>query len=147
MCRKILFLSILLMLSCFCFGQSADFVSEMIESTAVTYEDAAYFCAINLELIQDDVSPADAVKALDDAKFFSMPKDSKISITYEVLANMCMRTWDIKGGLMYTITKANRYAFKEMQYLGFIPNNANPKSTVSGIQMLNLITRCIEQSE
>lgn len=145
--RKILIICGLLFIGCFCFGQSADFVSKMIESPCVTYEDAAYFCAINLGLIQETDSANEALVALDREKVFSMPENPTANITYDAFANMCLKTWKIKGGLLYTITKSNRYAFKEMQYLGFIPNSEDPKSEVSGIQMLNMFTRCIEMAE
>ena len=147
MLKKIFVISIFLILGCLCFGQSADMVSKMIESDSVTYEDVAYFCAINLGLANDDTSPEDALVALCDAKIFSMPKNSKANIAYDALSNMCMKTWGIKGGLFYTLTKSDRYAFKELQYLGFISASENPKKNVSGRDVLNLITRCIEKTE
>lgn len=145
--RKFLIICGLLFVGFFCFGQSSDYVSKMIESPCVTYEDAAYFCAINLGLIQEADSPKDALVALDREKVFPMPKNPSANITYDAFSNMCLRTWKIKGGLLYTITKSNRYAFKEMQYLGFIPVSEEPKTEVSGIQMLNMFTRCIEMTE
>ena len=147
MLKKIFVISIFLVLGCLCFGQSADMVSKMIESESVTYEDVAYFCAINLGLVNDDTSPEDALVALFEAKIFSMPKDPKANITYDAVANMCMKTWKIKGGLFYTLTKSDRYAFKELQYLGFISTSENPKKKVSGTEVLNLITRCLEKTE
>ena len=147
MMKKIFVISIFLILGCLCFGQSADIVSKMIESESVTYEDVAYFCAINLGLANDNTSGEDALAALIDAKIVSMPKNPKANITYDAVANMCMKTWDIKGGLFYTITKSDRYAFKELQYLGFISSSENPKKLVSGTDVLNLITRCMEKTE
>ena len=55
-----------------------------------------------------------------------------------------MKTWKIKGGLMYSITKANRYAFRELQYLGFIAATEYPNKKPSGLEMLNLLTKCME---
>lgn len=147
MLKKIFVISIFFILGCLCFGQSADMVSKMIESESVTYEDVAYFCATNLGLANDNTSPEDALVALCDAKIYSMPKNPKVNITYEAVANMCMKTWGIKGGLFYTITKSNRYAFKELQYLGFISSSENPKKNISGRDVLNLITRCMEKTE
>ena len=147
MIKKIFVVSIFLVLGCLCFGQSADMVSKMIESESVTYEDVAYFCAINLGLADEETPSEDALVILSDAKIFSMPKNPKANIAYDALANICMRTWEIKGGLFYTITKSDRYAFKELQYLGFISSSENPKKKVSGIEVLNLITRCMEINE
>ena len=127
-----------------CFGQSADFVTKMINAESVTYEDVAYLCATSLGLILDDATPEEAMLALDKAGIYDMPNNPKAEISYESLANMCMKTWKIKGGFLYSITKSDRYAFKELQTLGFIYTNVDPKETVSGIEVLNLITRCLD---
>ena len=142
--RKSIFICLFLCLSFVCFGQSADFISKMIEAEDVSYEDVAYLCAINLELISEEDSGAEALAALDKAKVFSMPKNPSDSVSYGVVANMFMKTWKIKGGLMYSITKANRYAFRELQYLGFIAVTENPSSKITGLEMLNLLTKCME---
>jgi len=147
MCKKKIFVCIFLLVGTFLFGQSADMVSKLIEADSVTYEDFAYFCAINLNLIDDETSPAEAMVALDNAKIFSMPKNPKDTISYGTLANMCMRTWGVKGGLMYRITKSDYYAFKEIQYLGFVSKTENPNKKVSGIDALNMITRFLEIAE
>ena len=75
MCKKIIFVCIFLLVGTCLFAQSADMVSKLIEADSVTYEEFAYFCAINLNLIDDETSPAEAMVALDNAKIFSMPKN------------------------------------------------------------------------
>lgn len=147
MIKKKIFLLLFVLFASLGFSQSADFVTEIINSEAITYEDVAYFCALNLGLVSDDATPSEAMVALDKANVYSMPNNSKEYIPYDALANMLMRTWGIKGGFFYSITKSNRYAFKELQNKGFIPTNVSSKESVSGIEMLNLITRCLEISE
>ena len=142
--KKIIFICLFLCLSFVCFGQSADFISKMIEAEQVTYEDVAYLCAINLELISEEDFGKEALSALEKAKVFSMPKNPTETVSYAALANMFMKTWKIKGGLMYSITKANRYAFRELQYLGFIAATEYPNKKPSGLEMLNLLTKCME---
>lgn len=144
MSRKSFFLIVFLILGAVCFSQSADFITEMIEAETVSYEDVGYLCAVNLGLVSDSSSTQDALIALDKAGVISMPKEPTANISYSALANMCMKTWKIKGGLLYRITKANRYAFREFQSRGLIGTTVDPYSTVTGIQVLNLITQCME---
>ena len=144
MFKKKILICLFIGITCICFGQSADFVTKMINAESVTYEDVAYLCATNLGLILDDATPEEAMLALDKAGIYDMPNNPKAEISYESLANMCTKTWKIKGGFLYSITKSDRYAFKELQSLGFIYTNVDPKETVSGIEVLNLITRCLD---
>ena len=146
MCRKNFLIVILMFFGFVCFAQSSDFVSYMIDAEKVSYEDVAYFCAINLNLVDEDCTPADALKALADADVYSTSKDSKANISYQALAKMCMNTWNLKRGFMYNISKLERYAFKDMQAMGFIPDNASPTAEVSGLEVLYLINRCLEVS-
>lgn len=146
MCRKNFLIVILMFFGFVCFAQSSDFVSYMIEAETVSYEDVAYFCAVNLELVDEDCTPVDAMQALANAGVYSTSKDSKSNISYQALAKMCMNTWKIKGGFLYNLSKLERYAFKDMQAKGFIPSNASSTAEVSGLEVLNLINRCLEVS-
>ena len=54
-----------------------------------------------------------------------------------------MNTWIKKGGLMYSITKSPRYAFREMQSLGLIDYQKYPNLSLSGKEALNIMSKCI----
>ena len=51
--------------------------------------------------------------------------------------------WNIKGGLMYKITNGSpRYVFKQFQADRILPNDAEPKQIVSGIEIMRMFTSC-----
>ncbi len=127
-------------------AQSADAVSAMIETPAVSFCQAAYFMAV-YAVDSDAISEAEALDFCIDAGLCSIPSDPEKLITLSELAGMCMRTFNLKGGIMYTITKSNHYAFREMQAKGFIAKNADPSATVTGSNALILITECIHAVE
>jgi hypothetical protein len=55
-----------------------------------------------------------------------------------------MNTWIKKGGLMYSITKSPRYAFREMQSLGLVDYAKYPNQSLTGKEALNIMSKCIK---
>lgn len=147
--KKKLFLFVLLILLCLVsiFGQASEAVSQLLESTSITYGQAAYFAATNLSLIPDESSYELASEEIVKAKLINTIDDYNAPISMAEFSMLCMKTWDFKGGLFYSIFKNPRYAFKEMQSKGIIPNDFDPSQSVTGIFALNTFTKCIELSE
>ena len=134
----------------FCCGiisaQSADKVTEMIDAKTVSLGDVGYFAAAYFNIIDEDASPSEALKVLE-----SKTQYNKISnlenLSFDDFAYFCTQTWNIKGGLMLMATKSPRYAFKELQSLGYISKSIYPNATIDGIQALTIMSSCIEFSE
>ena len=53
----------------------------------------------------------------------------------------------MKGGLFYKLTKAPRYAFKELKALGFLDKEADPWKKISGQDAVNLFNVCVNYAE
>ena len=127
---------LILVFLCFSFfslsAQNADLVTEIIETEQVTFGQAAYLFAVYLDLISDESTEIDAVNALVDAGIMKQQKSLDGSISHAAFAGLCMKAWDIPGGLMYSITHSNRYAFRELQVLGLISNSVDPMAPISG---------------
>jgi outer membrane protein OmpA-like peptidoglycan-associated protein len=60
---------------------------------------------------------------------------------------LLMRSFNTRGGIMYTVTGNPRYAYRELAYLGVIQNRADPAMFVSGEQLLYYINRLIAGQE
>ena len=129
------------------FSQSSESVSKMIETEVVSCGQAGYFFAVYLDLVPETSGEAEALDALSEFGVYKCLSSAEVPVTYSQLAGMCMKSCKIDGGLMYKITKADHYAFRELQSKGYIPFSADPGASVSGYQTLNLINRCIEQIE
>lgn len=127
------------------FSQTADSVTKMIESKTVSFEQVAYFAAVSNGLITEDVSVEDAVIALE-SKIKKSEVKTADALSYEDCAFVCAKAWNIKGGLMFTLFKNPRYAFKEFQAKKYIQESKNPKSKITGRDALYLITKCAEGS-
>jgi len=59
------------------------------------------------------------------------------------ISQLLLRSFNIKGGVMYTITKSPHYAYRELVYLKVIQNRADPAMLVSGEQLLFYVNRIL----
>ncbi len=127
-------------------AQSAQKVSEIDESPAATYGQFSYLIATYSSTIDDSASYSYAFDTLKKTGDIDADLLSTDPVPLSVVAKICCDTWKINGSLMYKLTKAPRYAFRQLQALNIIPKTANPTTYPSGHQLLNIITRCIDFS-
>jgi outer membrane protein OmpA-like peptidoglycan-associated protein len=60
---------------------------------------------------------------------------------------LIMRAFGLRGGVMYTLTGAPRYAYRELVYNGVIQGRAVPNMHVSGYDLLFFLNRILSQTE
>lgn len=60
---------------------------------------------------------------------------------------LLMRSFNTRGGIMYSITKAPHYAYRELQYIKIIQNRSDPTMIVSGEQLLYYVNRILAEQE
>ena len=125
------------------FAQNPDEVSKMIETEEATVGQIGYFLAVYLELVPDVANGRASLDALQTAGY-GVFRNADAPISLSELAGLCMKVWNVKGGLMYSIFKSNHYAFREFQSKGYISFSEDPMSHVSGYRALNLIYKCLE---
>ncbi|HAK69576.1 MAG TPA: hypothetical protein DEO40_02750 [Treponema sp.] len=146
--KKIFVLAALLLLavSSVC-AQSADRLTALIESEKVTYGQVCYFAAMARDMIDEKSSDEAAFRALVSAGYLPKKAEADSAVTLAQVAGVCSMAWDIKKSLFFKISKSPRYAFKQLQALGIISPSADPSSTVTGHQAVNIITACMELAE
>ena len=129
--------------SFFCFAQSNEKISEILESTQVTYGQICYISASAQGFIEDDASYQDAVQALyDNNQIKSMIYEEEL-IPLVNVAFVFSQIWSVKGGLMYKLTKGSpRYVFKQLKSDGIIEKTKDPTAIISGKEALSLYTTC-----
>lgn len=141
--KKIAVLFISLIISGSVFAQSADVITDILNSKEMTYGQASYLCATYQKLISDDGSFEDAITALVNEGQLPSYVDASDPIPVGNLAFLFAKIWNIKGGLFYRITKGSpRYAYKQLKADGIIPENKDPRAKISGIDALNIYTTC-----
>ena len=128
------------------YAQSADVTTQILETDEVTFGQVCYLSAVQQGLIYDEASYSDAINVLVQngqiPETAVMEEDNPIPVVN--IAFVLSEMFDVKGGVMYRLTKGSpRYAFKQLKTDGIIPSNASPSDTVDGMTLLNMFTKCL----
>jgi hypothetical protein len=106
------------------YAQAARFVLEASNALATDNSEEAFNYAVQKEWLPNKLSSNDSARL------------DNISL-------LLMRSFNIKGGIMYTIAKNPHYAYRELAYLNVIQNRSDPSVLVSGEQLLYYINRIL----
>ena len=143
-----LFLFFTLCLFAGLFSVSAQSTAEEIETLlgtgAVTYAQAARFVL--------EASDAMVTSSHEEAFRYAaernwLPKNAAVddAARLDGISLLLMRSFDLKGGLFYSIFKNAHYAYRELTYRNVIQGRANPDMNVSGERLLFLTGRILSQ--
>lgn len=145
--KKITILSIAFAIFCTTatFAQSADRLTEMIKTKEASWGQACYFSAVYSGFISEDAPYSDAINALKEKGYFNSTPDEASLISLKDYANICVKTFNIKGSLFYTIFKTPRYAFRLLKANGLIPSSSDPSKISTGHEALDLFTICMDK--
>ena len=69
------------------------------------------------------------------------------SVRLDRLSLLLMRSFDIKGGLFYTLFKTPHYAYRELAFLNIIQGRHDPGMIVTGERLLFYVSRILSQRE
>ena len=134
-----LFLTIIfLFISTIAFSQVAADIDTLLESNIISTEMAAYFILGAAGLLPEEIS---VKSAYDNAKSRGWIKSADCceAVTLQDTAFLIMNAFDLKGGIMYTLLKSPRYAYRELQYKRIIQGRSDPKMTISGNRLLYIL--------
>ncbi len=125
------------------YAQSADAVTDILESPEITLGQACYLSAVSQGFVSENASyeeAADAITNQGQGKYQNLASEpAKLSELASIYANL----FNLKGGLLYRLTKGSpRYAFKLLKTEGIIPQNYDPSRKISGAEALNIFTKC-----
>lgn len=127
-------------------AQTADFVTEMIDTKSAANGQLCYMSAVYQGFIADTDSYQAAVTALYKAGQIPYLLDKDGPVYYINAAFVFSELWHISGGLMFRITGGSpRYAFRQMKADGVIPQDADPRKKLSGQELMNLYTDCVRK--
>ncbi len=143
--RKVLSILLLLFTGGLVFAQSAQEITNILNTDEVTYGQVCYLSAIHQNLITEDQGYEEAIKVLYESGQLPELVAGHQEVYMQNLAFIYLQMWpDVKGGLLYKLTKGSpRYAFKQLKTDGVFPEGADPNSFVSGRDALSFLTACM----
>ena len=123
------------------FTQTADEMDSLLQADAVSAAQAARFVLGTADLLSPDLSgPAAETTAYETARLNGwITIAAGESISLKDAAFLIMRAFELKGGIMYSLLKNPRYAYREMIYRKLIQGRVNPAMNVSGQKLLQIL--------
>ena len=144
--KKLFILPVVFVLCVTAYAQRADFVTELLAADKATYGEVCYLSAVYQGFVDENASYDDALRSLAERGQVAAGADVNGTVTLQELCRLMTKLWDIKGGLMYRVTKHSaRYAFRQLKADGILPPTADPSKKVSGSDVLNMYTACLRK--
>ena len=127
-------------------AQTAQKVEDLLSEPAVTWAGAAVFA---LEAAEKEVfaNPGDAFRYASERKWLPKKAEPNGTARLNGIALLLIRSFDLKGGIFYSIAKNPHYAYRELVYKEVIQGRADPDMTVSGEEFLFMIGRILSLKE
>jgi hypothetical protein len=141
--RHLLFLSVFLALVTPVFAQTAAEIEALLSAEALTYDQAASFV---LRAADTPVS-CSAFMYATERKWLSTKTAAEGNASLSEVSLLIMGAFDIQGGIMYSLTKSPRYAYRELLHLGVIQGRADPSLTVSGELLVFMVGKVLDRIE
>ncbi len=144
--KKVLSVLFVLLAGISLYAQSADVITEILESKEATFGQVSYLAAVQSNFINENDSFETAVKALTDNGIMPFYEDPEEPIPLVDIVYIYSRLWPIKGGLMYRLTKGSpRYVFRQFMADGIINSKQEPSDYVTGAKALSIYTSCVNR--
>ena len=144
--KKILSVVIGLLLSAAVYSQSADVITQMLETDKATFGQVCYLAGVQKNLINENDSYETAVQVLFENNIIPEHENPDAPIPLVDIAYIYSRLWTVEGGLMFRLTKGSpRYAFKQFQADGILSSRQEPTDFVSGAKALSIYTSCVNR--
>ena len=139
-------LLLFLLLPVFLHAQTAERIERLLQSSAVTYEDAASFVLEAADVFTAP-TPAEALSYAVEQGW--LPRGGAVggNARLDRVSLLIMRSFNIRGGLFYSIARNPHYAYRELVYLNVIQGRNDPAMAVSGDLLLFMINRVLSYKE
>ena len=62
------------------------------------------------------------------------------------IALLLMQSFGLRGGILFTLTGSPHFAYRELEFMGFIHGRASPAQRVSGDTLLYLVGRVLDHA-
>jgi len=144
--RTTFFLSLVFFASVPLFAQTAQKVENLLKERAVSWSAAAAF-VLEASDMAGFQNPEEAFRFAMDRKWLPKKATPGANARLAGVSLLLARSFGIKGGIVYSITKSPRRAYRELVYRNVIQGRSDPAMTVSGEELLFLIGRMLSMRE
>jgi hypothetical protein len=128
-------------------AQSNQLIDELLQEEKATFGKSAYLCLSAANLIPERSGVTDALAYLEKAGWGMTVKKADEPILLGELAYLLMKSFNMSGGIMYSLAPGPRYACRELAYLEIITGRIHPDRIISGERALQIISNVVAWKE
>lgn len=148
-------LSLFLLLSSPLCAQTAAKLEALLLEPEINWSTAAAFVLEASDSAESSASVEAGVFSSENSSFILcsennwLPKNTAPddTVRFKGIALLLMRSFDLKGGIFFSLTKSPHHAYRELVYRGIIRGKADPDMPVSGRDLLLMINRILAVKE
>jgi len=128
------------------FAQTAAKLEAMLNEPALTWSAAAAF-VLEASGAAGSLEQEEAFRFAAEREWLPKNTVPKDAARLNGVALLLMRSFGLKGGLLYTLTKSPHHAYHELVYKGLIRGDTDPDMPVSGHDLLLIVSRLLSIKE
>ncbi|MCL1928904.1 MAG: OmpA family protein [Treponema sp.] len=121
-------------------------IETLLNTNAVTYAQAARL-VLEASEVTVTADTAEAFQYAADRKWLPKKASANETARLDGIALLVMRSFDIKGGLFYSLSRSPHYAYRELVYKQIILGRTDPAMAVSGDNFLYILNRVLSIKE
>jgi len=136
------FLAVLMAMPAFLSAETAELLEALLTTEAVNYEQAAML-VLEAADITGYSGPSDAFRFASEQQWLPRNAAPGDQARLDGVSLLIMRSFDIQGGLFYSLAKSPHYAYREMVHQNIIQGRADPQMPVTGDLLLFMVNRVL----
>lgn len=121
-------------------------IETLLQTDVVTYSQAARFVLEASEAMITS-NPEEAFSYAVQQKWLPESVESSDPVRLDKLSLLLMRSFELRGGIFYSLFKNPHYAYRELVYINVIQGRHDPRMLVSGERLLFYVNRLFASQE
>ncbi len=128
-------------------AQSIEVVDSLLDAKTAEYGPAAYMVVVGSGMADENITISEAVGILSEKEWGCRQKGDKDPVTLGEMSYMTMQALGMNGGIMYRLFPSQRYAVRELAYLGVIDGKAYPDKLIKGEDVIKILSKAMAIKE
>ena len=144
--RPLLIAAVLLAIICvqYGFAQSNEVIDQLLAEDQATLGNAVYLVFLAADIASEDWSVDESIQELQSRGWGFDDAAPGNVVDLGSFSFILMKTFDMKGGIMYSLFPGKRYAARELAFLGFVPGYASPTRVLEGQEVTHILGRTLD---
>jgi hypothetical protein len=145
--KQLLLILIFLSGTAFLCAQTAAELDGILASRGLTYAQAASLILKAADAAPPSASEEEAFNTAQSRGWLPGKAAAQDPAVLGGTSFIIMKSFGLKGGLLFSIFPGSRYAYREMVYQKIIQGRADPSMAVSGERLLQIISRVLSYTD